>query len=253
LSRDIDGSTDFNERFFRSYDGGKSWLEYPHPDYRVPQELQFVDSLTGYEVGGKKTGIGDERTNLVYKTTDGGRSWEKVMDTVIYLSYGLHKLDFFDKDNGIVVGQFGSVFWTHDGGKSWIFDSSDIFWIHIPATMNVCYIRKDRAIIADFDGIIYTSTETTYVVEEIPSDVDFILSPNPIADKIIIRFKDEFFISYELQIFNSYGQEIPGLSHAFEQGTNRIEVALSSLPSGVYFAVLNGNGKVRTIPFVVLR
>jgi len=74
------------------------------------EALQFVDSLVGYEVGGKSTGHGQQQYELVYKTTDGGRSWEKVLDIVISISFGLQKLDFYDKDNGIVVGQFGAVF-----------------------------------------------------------------------------------------------------------------------------------------------
>ncbi|MBI5325547.1 MAG: hypothetical protein HZB41_09820, partial [Ignavibacteriae bacterium] len=190
LSRDIDGSPDFNERFFRSDDGGKTWDEYPHPDYRVPKALQFVDSLVGYEVGGKLTGHGQQQHELVYKTSDGGRSWEKVLDTIIYISFGLQKLDFYDKDNGIVVGQFGAVFWTHDGGKSWTFDSSSVIYYKNPATMNVCYIRQDRAIIADFLGRIFISEDTTIdVVEEIPSGDDFVIYPNPASDKIKIKLK----------------------------------------------------------------
>jgi len=36
VSRDIDSTVDWNERFYRSDDGGKTWNEYPHPDYRIP-------------------------------------------------------------------------------------------------------------------------------------------------------------------------------------------------------------------------
>ena len=258
VSRDIDGSPDFNERFYRSDDGGKTWDEYPHPDYRIPRKLQFVDSLIGYEVGGKRTGIGDRQYELVFKTTDGGRSWESVLDTEVIESFGLQKLDFYDKDNGIVVGQFGSIFWTHDGGKSWYYDSSETVTENIPATMNVCYIRKDRAIVADFWGRIFISEDTTIdMIEEIRSGDDFVLYPNPATDKIKIRLKDEFINSTELQIFNSYGQEIINKSSSdLLLPTNDFllfEVDVSTLSSGVYIAVLNGSGNVITIPFVVMR
>jgi len=69
--------------------------------------------------------------------------------------------------------------------------------------MNVCYIRKDRAIIADFLGRIFISEDTTTdVIEEIPIVDEFVIYPNPATDKIKIRFKDEFINSTEILIFN---------------------------------------------------
>ncbi len=252
ISRDIDGSPDFNERFYRSDDGGNTWNEYPHPDYRIPQALQFVDSLTGYEVGGESTGIGQQRTNLVFKTTDGGHSWEEVMDTVIYISFGLQKLDFYDKDNGIVVGQFGSVFWTHDGGQSWIFDSCGLIWDNIPATMNVCYIRKNRAIVADYNGRIFISSEdTTDVVDNTPQETgECLLYPNPASNFIRIKLP---ITNYGIQkIFNSFGQEIEGIKQK-RITENEIEFDVSKLPAGAYFAVIKSKEKIYSKPFVVLR
>lgn len=257
VSRYLNDSPDYDKKFFRSDDGGYTWNEYEHPDYYIYQ-LMFIDSLTGFTVGDRNTGHGDERYNLVYKTTDGGHSWFNVLDTEIYHSFGLQKVDFFDKDNGITVGQFGSVFWTYDGGKSWFYDSNNIFWSHIPPMMNVCYIRRDRAIIADFDGIIYISSEdTTDVIEEITSGDDFVLYPNPATDKIKIKLKDEFINSREIKIFNSYGYVIMNKSATdFRLTTNDfrlLEVDISSLSNGVYFIVLRGSSKVISIPFVVIR
>src|SRR3989339_864919 len=116
----------------------------------MPMRLQFIDSLIGYEVGGKRSGVGDIEYNLVYND-------------------------------------------------------------------------------------------------------DYILFQDATTDLLTIRFKNDIPYNTELQIFNSYGQKIPGLSHASEPGTNRIEIDVSSLSSGVYFAELSGSGKVRTIPFIVMR
>lgn len=247
-----------NVRFFSSDDGGKTWNEYPHPYHSIPRNLHFIDSLTGYEVGGNRIGIGDQRSMLIFKTTDGGRTWDNVLDTIISVSFALQSIDFYDKENGIAVGQFGSIFWTHDGGKSWVFDSStEMSEIYAP-TLHVSYIQKNRAIIADYLGRIFISEDTTTdVVEEIQNDDDFTLFPNPAADKIKIRFKDEFINSTEIQIFNSYGQEIINKSSSDfglqTSGFRLLELDISSLLSGVYFAVINENGKVITKPFVVLK
>ncbi len=252
LSRDIDGSPDFNERFYRSDDIGKTWNEYPHPDYRIPQRIKFVDSLIGFEVGGKRTGLGNQQYELIFKTSDGGRTWEKVLDTIIGYSFGLQDLDFYDKDNGIVVGQFGAIFWTHDGGKSWQFDSSAAIWDGIPPTLSVCYFRKYRAIIGDFMGRIFMySGDTTDVVDNKPQTADdYLLYPNPATN--IVRIKTPLSENGTQKIFNSYGQEIEGIKQK-RINENEIEFDVSPLPAGAYFAVINDKGKIHSKPFVVMR
>jgi len=245
LTRDIDGSPDFNERFYRSDDGGKTWDEYEHPDYRVPQALQFVDSLIGYEVGGKSTGHGQQQYELVYKTTDGGRSWEKVLDTVIYRSFGLQKLDFYNKDSGIVVGQFGAIFWTHDGGKSWFYDSSETVVEDIPATMNVCYIRKDRAIIADFHGRIFISEDTTTdVVEEIPNDDDFALYPNPSNGNFRIKLNSDVLGKAKIFITDFLGKNLYSKEVELILPESILQIELHDVAKGAYFYNIQNAGKI---------
>ncbi|TAL67888.1 MAG: T9SS type A sorting domain-containing protein [Bacteroidetes bacterium] len=253
LSRYIDGSPEYDEKFFRSDDFGVTWTEYPHPDYAIPMSLQFVDSLIGYEVGGKSTGIGNQKHDLVFKTTDGGHSWFNVLDTVIYYSFGLQKLDFYDKDNGITVGQFGSVFWTHDGGKSWVFDSSELIWSHIPATMNVCYIRKDRAIIADFDGIIYISSEdTTDVVENFPNDNNILLSPNPFSSSFNIDFTNNYSSNVSIDLYDILGNKIYTKNLGFlGSGQHSTTIQLNDDYSpGCYLLVIRSGAEIQCLKVV---
>ncbi|MBI5323877.1 MAG: T9SS type A sorting domain-containing protein [Ignavibacteriae bacterium] len=214
-------------KFFRSDDDGKTWNEYDFPDYSHPNRIKFVDSLTGFVVGQNRTGVGDIMTNLIYKTIDGGKTWLKVLDTTHGTS-GLQQFDFFDKDNGIAVGQFGYIYWTHNGGNTWMFDSCTEMLLEYAPTLYVSYVRKDRAIIVDFLGRIFISEDTTTeVVEEIPSNEDFVIYPNPASDKIKIKLKDEF-INQNIQIITLEG--IVVLETEFKP-----EIDVSGLISGVYF------------------
>jgi photosystem II stability/assembly factor-like uncharacterized protein len=71
----------------------------------------FVDETTGY-AGGKN--------GALFKTVDGGDSWEGVSfqdDSYDYSSvYGLY---FFDKNTGFSVGNRGRITRTIDGAESW--------------------------------------------------------------------------------------------------------------------------------------
>ncbi len=241
-------------KFLRSDDNGNTWNEYDLPDFTYPNRLQFVDSLTGYLAGGKDSSLGDTEYDLVYKTTDGGKTWFNVLDTFLSRNpFGLQKLDFFDKDNGIIVGQFGTIIWTHDGGKTWIFDtSSKEMTVEYAPTLNVCYIRKDRAIICDFLGRIFISSDdTTDVADKEPKGADdYLLYPNPASN--IVRIKTPLSDNITQKIFDSYGQEIEGIKQK-RINENLIDCDVSTLPAGVYFVVFQNKEKVCSKPFVVLR
>ncbi len=74
--------------------------------------------------------IGDRST--VIKTSDGGKSWKVYtlryegldqMDLNSLLAFEdpvLYDVQFFDPNNGFVVGEFGKIYRTSDGGETWI-------------------------------------------------------------------------------------------------------------------------------------
>jgi photosystem II stability/assembly factor-like uncharacterized protein len=249
LLRYIDNYPDYRVRFFRSDDGGKIWNEYPHPDYKTPMKMQFIDSLIGYEVGGKSTGVGNRKYILVYKTSDGGHSWYNVLDTEITVSFGLQKLDFYDNDNGIVVGQFGAVFWTHDGGKSWVYDSSGVIYDSIPATMNVCYMRKDRAIIADFWGRIFISSEETGVDDDykLMNKSDCLAYPNPFFSSFNISFINSTATAVSIDLYDILGNKIYSKYLGYiESGTHQAKMSPGAeLSPGFYIVSVRCGATVR--------
>ena len=69
--------------------------------------------------------------------------------------------------NAIVLGQFGTIYWTHDGGENWQLDSNAAILYQQPATLYPCILGKNTALIADnWDEIYRSSLKPTDVEEE---------------------------------------------------------------------------------------
>jgi photosystem II stability/assembly factor-like uncharacterized protein len=70
--------------------------------------IDMVSPLTGYIVG---------QFGAVYKTTNGGVSWDSVVTPIgnVYL----YDVDFVDENTGWVVGAAGNCWKTTDGGVNW--------------------------------------------------------------------------------------------------------------------------------------
>ena len=156
--------------------------------------------------------------------------------------------------NFILLGTSSGLEYTSNSGSSW----NSIELPNIPGndkSISSISISDSGHIYAVYGNYYLIKGMLPYTnVEELnPNENGFALSPNQVTDKIIIRFKDEFFNTTELQIFNSYGQEMESLSRKIETNTNQIEINVSSLPDGLYFVVLNANGKITSKPFIVLK
>ena len=86
--------------FYSTSDDGKNWtevfqLKYP---YFNPSDMKFADSLFGYIVGEVYEGSGSPSRNVIFRTTNGGKMWELMMDTILYWNpFGLVHIDVLDR------------------------------------------------------------------------------------------------------------------------------------------------------------
>lgn len=98
------------------------------------EEIKFFDSQNGFAVGGAFDIAG-----VIWKTTNGGRSWQ----TRIVGPEPLNDLHIFDPMNTIAVGgdfEYGSSkVVTHDAGGSWLYNELGVFGI-----ANSIAFRKER-------------------------------------------------------------------------------------------------------------
>lgn len=104
-------------------DGGDNWETAPFsgPVYAHNRDLDFVDDLNGWIVGGKG----------VLRTEDGGGTWKLAGPNGDLTG---NALDFVNLDRGWVVGKFGQVHRTDDGG---------VTWEKVPALGNLDGMRGD--------------------------------------------------------------------------------------------------------------
>lgn len=110
-----------NGAIIHSRDGGKTWTAQQSNTDKTLFSVSFVDNLHGWACG-------DESTWL--STTNGGETWEVhrievsqvglseetslAVPDIIYYS-----INFQDQNEGWMVGEYGTIRHTSDGGKTW--------------------------------------------------------------------------------------------------------------------------------------
>jgi len=115
-------------RVLHTTDGGLNWGVLPSPETgNNPVGLSFVDRQTGFVLYGYEaiTGIDNVLNGVtLYKTTDGGYEWNKIVDIGGSLPEWGAPFYFrmFDTQNGIMAWESERSIWfyeTDDGGSAW--------------------------------------------------------------------------------------------------------------------------------------
>jgi photosystem II stability/assembly factor-like uncharacterized protein len=115
---------------FRTADGGLHWSRVPMPQ-ALANEGGFAASNSCIAAIGKSVWIatGGKDAGRVYRSTDGGRSWQvsPVPIRKDSISAGIFSVVFSDRKHGIAVGgeytkpteSAGNIVVTRDGGRTW--------------------------------------------------------------------------------------------------------------------------------------
>jgi len=97
----------------RTHDGGKKWA-FDTIDEKLPVEDPLYQPLILPDGKGWAIGSGGE----VVTVEPGQQAWKRAQLGMRLFTW-LRGIDFFDSNNGWIVGGFGTILKTKDGGKTW--------------------------------------------------------------------------------------------------------------------------------------
>ena len=128
------GAKEFGKRellvwhfLYSTHDGGQTWKcqvqPFPGPvgvvlgaSYRRPEDIDFV---------GRERGWITLRRTWMYRTIDGGASWEWV--THPSADHQITEIDFIDESRG--WAGFEGAWYTADGGQTWVQKHADVITV----------------------------------------------------------------------------------------------------------------------------
>jgi len=120
---------------FFTEDGGDSWIVQKEIAGIYLRDVSFVDRNNGWVVGHEAN---------IWNTKDGGKSWQK-QKLLGFEGRDLPRLHgVFAKDNNsaLLVGEFGVIGHTENGGDHWLISPIDISvtWLAIDGNDEVAYV-----------------------------------------------------------------------------------------------------------------
>ena len=113
----------------KTTDGGASWqtlLEAADPNAFV-NELNMLNAVNANTLF-----VQHDFTNAMYRTLNGGATWDTVRCDSVWQIIDFH---FNDVNNGFLLSGYGQLFSTTDGGVSWTLDYSAEWGFYGPSVM----------------------------------------------------------------------------------------------------------------------
>jgi photosystem II stability/assembly factor-like uncharacterized protein len=141
-----------------SADSGKTWTRQPSGATVYLFAVDFINDHEGWVVGDKATYL---------HTTDGGKKWilskiagEKGLtsdEQILSEEPVLYDVQFIDNKTGWIVGEFGNIYHTTDGGQTWKTQQESLIGqgitssLDIPTFFGASFIDAQNGIVAGLE------------------------------------------------------------------------------------------------------
>ncbi len=113
----------------KTVDGGAHWEAVFDDSVKIHQ-IHFLDAQTGWAIGTAawmRMPYGVGRAQYIYKTTDGGQSWQHgLFNGGIEMPSG-YRIHFVTADLGFVASEHRPLLRSTDGGANWEYISSEVY------------------------------------------------------------------------------------------------------------------------------
>lgn len=220
------------------------------PEY---SSLDFISEKVGYCV--QNTGnIGSASLygSLLYKTTDGGLTWDTTRARPQILS---QSMSFINEHSGTIVGADGVASHTSDGGHTW----ANVPNVTTLDLRSVSHGSLNGAFAVGYKtAILRLTTNDTLVTLSTPisaasrDELVRNIYPNPARDVVTIEFALAKPMSASLAIYNLEGKRV-GIIHEthYGQGIQSVQYDVSNFAAGFYFIEITAENKREMVKFIV--
>ena len=234
---------DFNLDFIKFNKQDEKWSIWSRGEKRVNEyeklvNLQFLNDSLGYACGHQNILNSEFAIDLIWKTTNGGKSWVKIMNQLNEPKLGLRGIFFQNENHGIVIGNWGKILETTDGGESWF--QHPIQKEMASLGSEIVWAGSTPLFAAWSVGIFRLETITD--VEELSSDEKFRVFQS--GHNLEIAINDESYSTYSFSLYNSSGQSLMTKSIKSSFGFVFEPIQLIDLTNGVYYYTISKNNGV---------
>lgn len=133
----------------KTVDSGQSWQTL-FADTVMIHQIHFINAQTGWAVGTaawmKPPFFSSVRADYIFKTTDGGQSWQQGLYNGSIEMPSLSRIYFANKQLGFALGFNGEVLRSTDGGNTW---------------QNISVVQRS---VHHFGGAYFTDALNGYIV-----------------------------------------------------------------------------------------
>ena len=148
-----------------THDRGRTWTTYDAPS--DIDDFHFVDGSYGWYVGGRPI-VGQSAYDLIYRTIDGGATWQKQLDTFLNPSYGLKDIEAISRTHARVSGLWGKLYRTTNGGEQWIQEHNPLDTFTGPHIIDLEYLPSGEVYATAFLFRLLAFKQTSDVSEPRP-------------------------------------------------------------------------------------
>ena len=149
-------------------DGGKTWVRQKTGTSVYLFSLSFIDRNRGWAIGDK---------SILVQTTDGGGTWSlhkittaaqkevSAEEAIASADPVLYDVQFIDANTGWVVGEFGKIYHTTDGGQTWteqqlsLIGAEVVDALDLPTFFGVRFSDAQTGLAAGLDGKIARTSD----------------------------------------------------------------------------------------------